>query len=127
MPQRIVYSADVAGFVPERWLLQGLFAAHPEAFDEPFDPADFFLDAQADDEEVARKTIFGLLRDGQLYFIRSEAWVRTLPWLVEAVQSRGGRGCVWRGGSVNVRELSDGVAWELHIDDDGREAVVLVG
>ncbi len=121
--QRIVISTEIAGFVPERSLLHGLFEAHPEAFDEPFAAEEFGLAASADEAELALKTHTAILKDGKLHFLLRDGFVRTLPWLVAEVGRRQGQNCTWRGGSAKVVEVPDGVQWHLWEDDDGSEAV----
>lgn len=121
--QEIVISTEVAGFVPERTLLNGLFIAHPEAFDEPFPAEEFVLARDATEEEVALSAPMAVLRDGLLYFLRNDAQVRTLPWLVAEVRRREGHNCVWRGGTAKVVEVPDGVSWYLYEAEDGRESV----
>lgn len=121
--QRIVISTEVAGFVPERSLLHGLYAAHPEAFDEPFAACEFGLAEDASDADVALCAPTAVLVAGQLHFMRREAEVRTLPWLVDEVQRRQGHNCTWRGGTAKVVEVPLGVTWYLHEAEDGRESV----
>lgn len=121
--QRIVICTDVAGFVPERTLLHGLFCAHPQAFDEAMPASEFGLALDARDVEVGLALPTAVLVRGWLYCLRRDASVRTLPWLVEEVLRRQGRNCTWRGGSAKVVEVPEGVAWYLHEAEDGRESV----
>jgi hypothetical protein len=120
---KIVISTEVAGFVPERTLLCGLFVAHPEAFDEPFALTDFGFASNASEAEVAEQIPSAILVDGQLRFLRSDCAIRALPWLVEEVQRRQGQNCTCYGGTAKVVEIPDDVAWYLYEAEDGRESI----
>lgn len=122
MPLAVI-SQEVAGFVPERSLLHGLYAAHPEAFDGPWDPSEFGLGQSTSEDAVAVKFPLGLIDCGGLYVVRTETWVRTLPWLVAEVQRRKGRNCTWHGGCASLVDVPEG-PWALWVDDDGSEHVV---
>lgn len=121
---KVVISTEVAGFAPEYSLLKGLYNAHPEAFDSEGIPSEEFgLSADASESEVAAKAITGILVAGMLFFMRNDASVRTLPWLVAEVERRGGVNCTWRGGAAKVVDVPDDVEWYLFIGEDGSESV----
>jgi hypothetical protein len=122
--QRIVICTEVAGFIPERSLMHGLFKAHPEAFEGPWEPENFGLTAESSDEDVSAVLCFGLLHNGELFLYRAtEKDARTLPWLVAEVERRQGRNCTWRGGCAKVVAVPDEVEWLLYEADDGSESI----
>jgi hypothetical protein len=122
--QQIVISTQVGGFVPERTLLNALFAVHPEVFaPELWEPEEFGLTAGSDDAELDLKLMTAVIADGKVRVLWRDERVRTLPWLVAEVQRRQGLNCTWRGGPAVVVEVPDGVDWYVYVDDNGSESV----
>ena len=122
--QKIVISIEVGGFIPERSLLNALFAAHPEVFTpELWKPEEFGLTSDVDDAELDLKLMTAVVADGNVRVLWPDERVRTLPWLVAEVSRRQGLNCTWRGGRATIVEVPAGVEWYVYENEDGSESI----
>ena len=85
---KVIIGPGICGFSLNKTVVRELFTRHPELFDEPFDPADFRLPGETDDQ-VEENYWSSVLHEGKLYFLKdSETAVRCNRWLIEHLEAK---------------------------------------
>jgi hypothetical protein len=116
---KMIISRRIGGLELSRAILEELLTRFPAVFDEPIASAEVLPGIEA---ALFRPFSWVVEREDHCFFLKlNSPELRTLPWLVEQVESRGAT----VGPDLTVMDLPDDEGWTIIEDDDTGRDILL--